>query len=259
MTHWIEVIILGIIEGITEFLPISSTGHLLIAQNWFNPRSDLFNFVVQSGAVLAVITVFWRRILELFRTLKSRDTQSYLGKLALAFFIGAAGGLVLKKLDWELPENVKPVALALLIGGVVIIFVERWLRTRKLSDEITWIVAVAVGFAQLIALVFPGTSRSGATILMALILGANRVKATEFSFLLGVPSLLAAGGYETMSYFMSDNPPEEDWNLVLVGTLVSAVTAFIAVKWLLRFLQSHTFVGFGWYRIGLGVLLLLLL
>ena len=259
MPDWLSVILLGIIEGITEFLPISSTGHLLIAQEWLPQRSELFNFVIQCGAVLAVVVVFTERVKRLCMEWQEPSTQRYLLKLMVAFSVAAVGGLIAKKMGAELPETARPVALATLIGGILILLVERWLRDKPLLEEITWTTAVAVGLAQLAALVFPGTSRSGATILMALALGTSRLAATEFSFLLGVPSLLAAGGYEILQNLSNPEAPSEDWGLVLLGTLTAAITAFAAVKWLLRFIQTHTFVGFGWYRIILGVALLLLL
>ena len=133
--------------------------------------------------------------------------------------------------------------------------VERWLRGKPLRDEVTWSVAFAVGAGQLIAMVFPGTSRSGATILTALALGLNRPRAAEFSFLLGVPTLLAAGALQILSAMKKGETI--DWAMVSLGLVISAITAFGTVKWLLRFVQTHTFVGFGWYRIILGVLILL--
>jgi undecaprenyl-diphosphatase len=134
--------------------------------------------------------------------------------------------------------------------------VERWLRGKPLRGEVTWGIAVAMGIAQLLAAVFPGTSRSGATILVALILGLARSAATEFSFLLGVPTLLAAGGYEALQAMRHPDPVATSWALVMLGTGVSALAALITVRWLLRFVQTHTFVGFGWYRIALGLVIL---
>jgi undecaprenyl-diphosphatase len=253
---WLAVIVLGIVEGITEFLPISSTGHLLLVDQWLGRHSsDLFVTVVQSGAVLAVILAFWSRIVELAKGWREPNSRDYILKLAVAFAVTGAGGLILKKLDFELPEKPAPVAWATLIGGVLIIVVETWLRNKPLRDDVTWTIAILAGFAQLLAAVFPGASRSGATILMALVLGLNRPKAAEFSFLLGVPTLLAAGGLQIVSAMKKGQTI--DWAMVSLGVLVSAITAFVAVKWLLRFVQSHTFVIFGWYRIVLGVLILL--
>jgi undecaprenyl-diphosphatase len=259
MPEWLSVIFLGIIEGVTEFLPISSTGHLLIPQNLglLQRQSELFDVVIQSGAVLAVLAVFAQRVKQLLGSLSQKETQDYLMKLAVAFFITAAGGLMISKLKIELPDEIAPVAWATLIGGIIILILERVYRGRSGVVEITWQVAVAVALAQLLAAVFPGTSRSGASILMAMAFGIARPAATEFSFLLGIPTLMAAGGYKILSAFKDGEAAHEDWAMVALGTVVSALSAFIVVKWLIRFVQSHTFNGFAWYRILLGSGLLL--
>lgn len=255
---WIAIVILGLIEGITEFLPISSTGHLLIPQNlgWLPRQSDLFSIVIQSGAVLAVVAVFADRVKRLATTLGDPETRDYLAKLATAFGITAVGGLGLKALDIGLPESVAPVAWATFIGAFVIFGVEAWRKNHVGEDRIAWSVAVAVGLAQILAAVFPGTSRSGASILIAMALGAARPSATEFSFLVGVPTLMAAGALQTISVIRNGEAANEDWAMVALGTLVSAVSAFIVVRWLIHFVQSHTFNGFAWYRLIMGAALL---
>lgn len=254
MPDWLAIILLGIIEGVTEFLPISSTGHLLIPQNLglLPAKSDLFNVVIQSGAVLAVLAVFTQRVKHLATTLGDASTRDYLAKIAAAFFITAVGGLLIKKFDIELPETIPPVAWATFIGGFVILALEFLHKGKTGTVEITWVVVVAVALAQLLAAVFPGTSRSGASILMALALGVARPAATEFSFLLGIPTLMAAGGYKILSAIKDGEAGNEDWAMVALGTVVSAASAFIVVKWLIRFVQGHTFNGFAWYRIALG-------
>jgi undecaprenyl-diphosphatase len=254
--EWIKVALLGIIEGITEFLPVSSTGHLLLAEKFLGDRSDLFITVIQCGAVLAVLMAFWGRMRELVFQSHKRENRDYLLKLGAAFFITGAGGLILKKLEFQLPQTAAPVAWATLIGGVLILVVEAWLTDKPLKATITWPIVVAVGFAQLLAAVFPGTSRSGATILIALAMGLQRRVATEFSFLLGIPTLLAAGGLQI--YSAQQKGVTIDWSLVLIGALAAAITAFVAVRWLLRYVQSHTFKAFGWYRIVLGVIILII-
>ncbi len=258
MPDWLAIILLGIIEGVTEFLPISSTGHLLIPQNlhWLPQKSDLFNVVIQSGAVLAVLAVFTQRVKHLATTLGDPETRDYLAKLCVSFGITAAGGLVIKKLDIELPETVPPVAWATFIGGFVIFVLEYLHKGKKGATEITWTVVVAVALAQLLAAVFPGTSRSGASILMALAFGVARPAATEFSFLLGIPTLMAAGGFKILSAIKDGEAGNEDWAMVVLGTVVSAISAFIVVKWLIRFVQGHTFNGFAWYRVIMGGALL---
>lgn len=256
MPDWINVALLGIIEGITEFLPISSTGHLLIAEKFLGDRSDLFITVIQCGAVLAVLMAFWGRMRELVFKAHEPENRDYLAKLAVAFFITGAGGLLLKKFDFQLPDTAAPVAWATLLGGVAILIVEALLAEKPLKLQITWTIAVAVGLAQLLAAVFPGTSRSGATILIALALGLQRRVATEFSFLLGIPTLLAAGGLQI--YSARKAGVSIDWSLVIIGAAAAAITAFIAVRWLLRYVQSHTFKAFGWYRIAVGLAILIL-
>lgn len=260
MPDWIVVIVLGVIEGITEFIPISSTGHLLIAGRWLRPQSDLFYIVIQSGAVLAVLPLFSERLKQFVFRWREPATRDYLAKIFAAFALTCAGGLVLDKLDFKLPEELLPVAVALFVGGVLFLVVERWLRGKPLRAEITWTIVLAVGAGQLLAAIFPGTSRSGATILMALMLGLNRPLATEFSFLVGIPTMLAAGGWKIFRELRrTDEAPAEDWSMVLLGAVVAAIVSFIAVKWLLRYVQTHTFSAFGWYRIGLAIVVVAIL
>jgi undecaprenyl-diphosphatase len=257
MPDWIAVILLGIIEGITEFLPVSSTGHLLIAERWLGAHSDLFNVVIQCGAVIAVLPLFPERCRQLFFGWRDPRSRDFFLKLSAAFLLTGAGGWLLEKKHFKLPEKILPVALALIIGGVLFVVVERWLRKRELKAEITWIVALLVGAGQLLAAVFPGTSRSGATILLMLGCGIGRPAATEFSFLVGVPTMLAAGGlkiFKALSHAPDAAP--ENWGLLALCTGVSAVVSFLAVKWLLRYVRTHSFAGFGWYRIAFGALLL---
>jgi undecaprenyl-diphosphatase len=257
MPNWLQVIILGIVEGLTEFIPVSSTGHLLIVEHWLGgQKSDLFNVVIQCGAVLAVLPLFRERIAMLLRWREpaSRDLNL---KIFATFFITAVGGLMLDKGGFELPETVPPVATALIVGGALFIGVEMILKGKRLSGDITWTIVVIVALAQLLAAIFPGASRSGSTIIFAMLFGLNRVAATEFSFLVGIPTLLAAGALKIFKALKGG--VHEDWILLGLGAVVAAVVSFIAVKWLLRFVQSHTFVSFGIYRIILGVLLLVLL
>jgi undecaprenyl-diphosphatase len=262
MPDWLAVVILGVVEGVTEFLPISSTGHLLLVEHWLPIRSefirsDLFTVVIQPGAVAAVLALFWRRLFDLFRTWRQPESRDYLLKLTLAFFITGVGGLTIKKLGFELPEDITPVALATLIGGVLFLVIEAWLKSRPSVVSVTWAMAVAMGVAQILAAIFPGLSRSGSTILVALAFGLARPQAAEFSFLLGIPTLLAAAAKESYDAIQDPPPYPIDWAMVLLGALVSAVTAFVAVKWLLRYVQSHTFNAFGVYRIFLGSVILL--
>jgi undecaprenyl-diphosphatase len=251
-----------LIEGVTEFLPVSSTGHLLLMERWLGLErqpSDLFNVVIQSGAVLAVLLAFAGRLREMARDWRSPGVRDYVFKLVAAFAVTAVGGLALKKGGLRLPETAAPVAWATLVGGIVILVIEALHREKAVQDRISWPAwpaALLVGLAQLLAIVFPGTSRSGASIIMALVVGVSRPAATEFSFLLGVPTLLAASAFEIIAAMRRPEPFHEPVGQLLLGTLVAAITAFAAVRWLLRYVQTHTFVIFGWYRIVLGGLIL---
>jgi len=262
MHDWLIVAILGIIEGITEFIPVSSTGHLLLAEHLLGKsESDLFNIVIQCGAVVAVLPLFQNRLHKFFFELRDKQTQNYLLKIFAAFFITGAVGFVLDKKGFKLPENPAPIAWALLIGGILFLVVEFFLRGKKLSNEITWPIVIAVAVGQLIAAVFPGSSRSGSTILLALLLGLSRPAATEFSFLVGIPTMLAAGALKIFKALHHPLPdaPHENWGLLFLATTIAAVVSFFAVKWLLRYVQTHTFTLFGWYRIALAIVIFALM
>ena len=253
---WLAVVLLGVLEGITEFLPISSTGHLLLVENqgWLPRQSDVFNIVIQSGAAVAVLAAFTTRLRAL-ADLRDAASRAYLGKLAAAFFLTGVGGLIAKRAGFQLPKDIAPIAWATLVGGIVILLLERWLRNRPSAVDVTWTMAVVVAGGQLVAAIFPGTSRSAATIVAALALGLARPAATEFSFLLGIPTLLAAGAFELRH---ASTAGGTSWGLLALGTAVSAVSAVLVVRWLLRFVQTHTFTAFGWYRVALGVVMLAL-
>lgn len=253
-----NVILLGIIEGITEFLPISSTGHLLIAERWLGARSDLFNIGIQAGAILAITLVYRQRLWQLLTRWREPEQRDYLGKLSLAFFITAVIGLIAVKLGFRLPENLAPVAWALIIGGVWMLAAEQIAARLPERSEVTWTVAILVGIAQMLAGLFPGTSRSAATIFTAMLFGtSNRAAATEFAFLVGIPTMYAASGYELLRVLQHGGAQHEDWLALGVGFLTSLIVGFIAVKWLLRYIRSHRFTLFAWYRMAFGAALLL--
>lgn len=259
MPDWLAVVLLGIIEGVTEFLPISSTGHLLLAERWLPRQTDLFNIVIQSAAVIAVLPLFRNRCTQLVRGWREPAVRDFWLRVLVAFVITGVGGLVLEKKHFKLPEETLPVAVALLVGGLVFLAVEFWLRGKRLAEEVTWTIALAVGLGQLVAAIFPGASRSGTTIMFSLLLGLSRPAATEFSFLVSIPTMLAAGGLKIFKALNhAGDAPAESWGMVVLGSVVAAVISFAAVKWLLRFVQSHTFNGFGWYRIAVGAAMLLL-
>jgi len=272
MPDFLQALLLGVIEGITEFLPISSTGHLLIAERWLGHRSDLFNIAIQAGAILAVVAIYRQRIVELMgaflgrgdATIHGQPARDYAYKLAAAFGVTAVLGLVVKKLGFELPETVTPVAWALLAGAAWRVLAELLAARRAQAigerSTITWTVALLVGIAQVVAGVFPGTSRSAATIFVALLAGTtSRAAATEFAFLVGIPTMFAATAYELLHVLKDGGAANEDWSALAIAFLASAVTAFVAVKWLLAFIRTHRFTAFAVYRLVLGVALLALL
>lgn len=259
MNELLGAILLGIVEGVTEFLPISSTGHLLVVQHWLGPRSDLFNISIQAGAILAVTLVYRKRLVELALGWNEPVQRDYLIKLCAAFLLTAVLGLLAKLLGAELPETLVPVAAALIIGGVVILGVEAWVRRRALCSDLHWRVVIAVGVAQVVAGVFPGTSRSAAAIFAAMLAGLTlRVRAAEFAFLVGIPTMFAATGYELLKAVLDGSANNESWLQLGVAFATSAAVGFAAVRWLLGYVSGHSFVPFAWYRIALGLGLLVL-
>ncbi|MGA9342164.1 MAG: undecaprenyl-diphosphate phosphatase [Rhodanobacteraceae bacterium] len=258
MLDLFNVVLLGIIEGVTEFLPISSTGHLLIAEHWLGARSELFNVVIQAGAIVAVALIYWRRLWQLATGLGDAANRDYAAKLAAAFAITAVLGFIVTRLGFKLPQTITPVACALVIGGFWMLGAE-WLAARRpYSARVTWLVAILVGLAQVVAAVFPGTSRSAATIFIAMIAGtSDRKAATEFAFLVGIPTMFAASGYEFLKQWKGGGAAHEDWLGLAIAFAVATITAFVAVRWLLGYIRNHRFTVFAMYRIVFGVLLLL--
>lgn len=243
-------LILGIIEGFTEFLPISSTGHLLIAEHFLPRQSDFFNIVIQGAASLAMIFVFWKKIFSL--------TKEEIKHLLTAFLVTAIGGIILKKLRLKLPTQLTPVILATFIGGVLFLIIEKIIKNKKLETQMNLKIAFFIGLAQLLAAIFPGASRSGTTILMALVFGINRKNATEFSFLLSIPTLLSASLLETLIEIKKNGIQTTELLPTLIGSVSALLVAIISVKWLLRYVSNHNFTVFGWYRIILSLILVLI-
>lgn len=287
MTDLLAALLLGIIEGLTEFLPISSTGHLLIAERWLGARSELFNIAIQAGAIVAVVLIYrvrlWTMLLAFLGRSPASDAgalvagspaagsqtamdtpahaRGYAWKLIAAFVTTAVLGLGVKALGWELPDQVRPVAWALVLGALWMLVAEYFAARRAAREgertAVGWTVAILVGIAQVVAGVFPGTSRSATTIFIALLAGTtSRVAATEFAFLVGIPTMFAATGYELLSLLRHGGVGSEDWTALGVAFVAALVTAFVAVRWLLRYIQSHRFTAFAVYRIALGVALL---
>ena len=258
MPSWLSALISGLIEGLTEFIPVSSTGHLLIAERWMGARPEWFTIFIQVGAALALLPLFWNKLIGLLRSWQQPASRDYLAKLAAAFLLTGVGGVLLEKSGLQkLPDTVGPVAWATLLGGLVILGIEKWRSHHPGSPDLTWTIALACGLAQLLAAVFPGTSRSGATIMVALAFGLARPAAAEFSFILGMITLTAAGGYKLFGAWRHGEIGDTAGIDLVVGFVAAAVSAFLVVKWLLRFVQSHTFNGFAIYRIILGAALLL--
>jgi undecaprenyl-diphosphatase len=248
----ITALILGVVEGLTEFLPISSTGHLILAADLLgatDERWTVFNLVIQTGAMLAVV---WEYRARFFRV----DTRLY-RNLIVAFIPAAVLGLAFGSLIKRHLFHAVPVAIAFIVGALIIFWVERGKhRTVRIEStaEMTWLDALKVGFAQCFALI-PGTSRSGATIIGGMLLGLSRKAATEFSFFLAVPTLVAAGAYDLLKHralFSAEHVAP-----LAVGLVVSFISAFVVIRWLVRFVATHDFRPFAWYRIAFGVVVLL--
>jgi undecaprenyl-diphosphatase len=252
----ITSIILGLVQGITEYLPISSTGHLLIAEQLLHAhKSDAFNVCIQVGPIVAVVLVFWKDIIKLLTGFGDPDTRDYLFKLAASFILTCIAGVIVKKLGIKLPETVVPVAIAAIIGAVIIFFVEARTKGKTHSETVSWAVVVAIAAAQVLAAVFPGTSRSGATIIAGLMLGLSRPSATRFSFLVGIPTMFAAGALQIKDAVDAGMAAELMSLQSIIAFVVATGTAWLAVVWLLRYVQHRTFVPFAWYRLALGAAL----
>ncbi|MFZ5895664.1 MAG: undecaprenyl-diphosphate phosphatase [Myxococcota bacterium] len=256
----IKALILGIVEGLTEFLPISSTGHLILAGALLSFNDEVgkvFEVVIQAGAMLAIIWEYRSRFARVTAGLFSdAEARRFVLNLGIAFLPAAVLGLLLSKFIKQLLFKPLPVALAFIVGGFVILWAER--RQHRVAietvEQITTLDALKIGFAQAFALV-PGTSRSGATIIGGMLFGLSRRAATEFSFFLAVPTLLAASGYDLLKHRALLRV--DDVELFAVGLCSAFVSAFLCVRWLLRFISRHDFSGFAWYRIAFGVLVLL--
>ncbi|HHW4678862.1 MAG TPA: undecaprenyl-diphosphate phosphatase [Xylella sp.] len=257
MFEVLTALLLGILEGLTEFLPVSSTGHLLIAEHWLGSRSDFFNIVIQAGAILAITLVFRKKLWSLATGLGNYTHRDYVMKLAAAFLVTAVVGLAVRKAGWQLPETIQPIAWALMIGGIWILIAEYVAKRLPERESVTWTVAIAVGLAQVVAGMLPGTSRSASTIFLAMLLGlSKRSAAAEFSFLVGIPTMFAASSYTFLELFKHGDVQHENWLEVSVAFVAAMVTGFAVVKWLLGYIKTHSFAPFAYYRIVLGLILL---
>ena len=255
----VKALVMGIVEGLTEFLPISSTGHLILAGSLLglnDAKAKVFDLVIQTGAMLAVCWEYRSRFLGVLAGIGSQPAaQRFVCNLLLAFIPAAVLGLIFGKAIKSHLFHPVPVAIAFIVGGGVILWVERRSHTVRVEsvDDMRWFDALKVGFAQAFALI-PGTSRSGATIIGGMLFGLSRKAATEFSFFLAVPTLIGAGAYDLVRnrhlFDASDLGP------FAVGFVASFVSAFFCVRWLIRYIASHDFTIFAWYRIVFGVVVL---
>jgi len=248
----LRALVLGVVEGLTEFLPISSTGHLIVAGELLDAsdeRWNVFNIVIQTGAMLAVVWEYRARFFKI-------DVNLY-RNLIVAFIPAAVLGLLFSKYIKSYLFHAVPVALAFIVGGIVILLVERNPNRSfrvETARDMTWLDALKVGIAQCFALI-PGTSRSGATIIGGMLFGLSRKAATEFSFFLAVPTLVAAGLYDLWKH--RDMLSAADAPVFAVGSVVAFVSAFVVIRWLIRYVASHDFKPFAWYRIAFGLVVLL--
>ncbi len=256
--------VMGVVEGLTEFLPISSTGHLILAGSLLgmdDAKAKVFDIAIQTGAILAVIIVYWQKIRDTLVQLPHQaQAQRFAINVAVAFFPAVVLGLLFGKAIKAHLFTPVVVASAFIIGGFIILWAERRhsqaaTAPRILSvDAMRWSDALKVGFVQCLAMI-PGTSRSGATIIGGMLMGLSRKASTDFSFFLAIPTLIGAGVYslykERALLAWSDLP------MFSVGLLFSFISAWFCIRWLLRYIATHTFVGFAWYRIAFGIVVLL--
>jgi undecaprenyl-diphosphatase len=256
----VKAAIMGVVEGLTEFLPISSTGHLILAGallGFDDEKAKVFDIAIQTGAILAVIIVYWQKIRDTLVALPTqKQAQRFSLNVLIAFLPAVVLGLLFGKAIKANLFTPAVVASTFILGGFVILWAEKRpptaVRIHEV-DEMSPLDALKVGLAQCLAMI-PGTSRSGATIIGGMLLGLSRKAATEFSFYLAIPTLIGAGAYslfkERALLSAADLP------MFLVGLVLSFVSAWICVRWLLRYISSHSFVPFAWYRIAFGIVVL---
>lgn len=255
-----KAVLMGIVEGATEFIPVSSTGHLILAGDWLNFQADpanTFEVVIQLGAILAVLWIYRERLASIARRWRTDPTaRRFILNVMIAFVPAAGVGFLIH--DWMKETLFKPivVAWALVLGGIVILLIEKWNPKVKVEtvDEMPMVTALNVGIAQILALI-PGVSRSGATIMGGRAVGMSRKAATEFSFFLAIPIMFMASFYDLFK--ARDTLSTSHVPVFAVGFVVSFLSAIVVVRAFLGFVSKHTFVPFAWYRIVFGVLLLL--
>ena len=254
-----QALILGVVEGLTEFLPISSTGHQIIVADLLNfggERAMAFNIIIQLGAILAVVWEFRRKIIDVVVGLPTKpEARCFTTNLIIAVMPAVVLGVIFADVIHEYLFNPITVATALVIGGVIMLWAERRQHVIRAEtvDDMTWKDAVKIGFAQCLAMI-PGTSRSGSTIIGGLLFGLSRKAATEFSFFLAMPTMVGAAVYSGYKYRHLFQP--DDLPVFAIGFVTSFIFAMIAVRALLKFISNHSYAVFAWYRIGFGLLIL---
>jgi undecaprenyl-diphosphatase len=267
---FIKAAILGVVEGLTEFLPVSSTAHLLLTSQIIDftaIQNNLFEIVIQFGAILAICVLYYRKIFNIAFTIKQKSSQKFILNLFLAFLPSAFIGLILHDFIKKVLFSNLVISIALIVGGIIMIIIDkkRGAINKQTSDEqdiiddgkitnISSKQAILIGFFQSIAII-PGTSRSGATIIGGLMAGLNRKMAAEFSFFLAIPTIFAASIYDLYKNFDSLNI--ENMQLILVGLITSFFSAILVIKWFIAFVSKNSFVSFGIYRIVIGLIILL--
>lgn len=256
----IKAAIMGIVEGLTEFLPISSTGHLILTGSLLgmtDAKSKVFDIAIQSGAILAVFIVYWARIREALTGLASSDKQRrFVLNVFIGFLPAAIVGLTVYKAIKAHLFNAPVVAGAFIVGALIILWVEKVAKPQpriQTVDDMSALDAVKVGLVQCLGMI-PGTSRSGATIIGGLVLGLSRKAATEFSFYLGIPTLMGAGAYSVLK--QRDALAWADLPMFAVGLVFAFISALLCIRWLIRYVSSHSFAVFAWYRIAFGIVVL---
>ena len=252
----LTIILLGIVEGVTEFIPVSSTGHLVLAAELLgfdSEASGTFEIVIQLGAILSVIVLYWRRFWNVGVGLVHRDRDAWIftRNVALGFLPSAVIGIFVYQGVKALLDAPVVVAVALIVGGIAILLLERTFKVPKVHtvEEMGWKTALGIGVIQCLSMI-PGVSRSGATIMGALALGVERKTAAEYSFFLAVPTMLAASGYDL--YKTGATLDQGAWGTIAIGFLVSFVVALVVIRWFVGIVSRHGFAPFAWYRIVVG-------
>jgi undecaprenyl-diphosphatase len=253
---WLDALIIAIIEGLTEFLPVSSTGHMIITQKILGTEMTdfykLFIIVIQFGAILSVVVLYWRKFIQ---------SLNFYYKLLVAFLPAAFFGLLFGDVIDSLLENVLVVAIMLVAGGIILVFVDSWFKnTEKADQTVTYKKSLIIGLFQVIAMI-PGVSRSAATIIGGMTQKLTRKNAAEFSFFLAVPTMFAASAYKLLEFYLDNglSTLTDNIGILIFGNVIAFIVALIAIKTFIAFLTKYGFKIFGYYRIIVGAIIIILL